>query len=368
MRGKLILAALERHPDQAARPVWSWPERDKHASAWLLCIPSVDFKLSSEEFSTASAALLCLPPPCCTPRIGEPITGRLRVDKWGDNVTSATMRGDGWRTRHDRLKHTIKDLHCKAGVNIVCEVFNLFADCIPQAELARIERGRRRQALVPDFKLRGERGEGDILCELKVQSACVSRYPRNPRPRDGTRGVERRAEGLTQAYSRKAREVDWRHCGTPRPPLARPGVPQPPRQIGPVESRLNGFGRVTGWVFGPWGECSQDVHTMVQHLAEAKVKLADTQPGHRPLFQSKEAQLASQVGFIRRKLSFTAVQQQARLLLDRLQLLGDGAREAGRRREFAEMGMRWEERERRAQAVSVRQGQNIRRCGFGLIA
>ena len=195
----------------------------------------------------------------------------------------------------------------------------------------------------------------------------MSRYSRNPRPRDGTRGVDRRAEGLTQAYSRKAREVDWRHCGTPRPPPARPGVPQPPRQIGPVESRLNGFGRVTGWVFGPWGECSQDVHTMVQSLAEAKVKLADTQPGHRPLFQSKEAQLSSHVGYLRRKLSYTAVQQQARLLLDRLQLLGHGAREAGRRREMAEQGMRWEARERRAQAVSVRQGHNIRRCGFGLL-
>ena len=106
---------------------------------------------------------------------------------------------------------------------------------------------------------------------------------------------------------------------------------------------------------------------MVQSLAEAKVKLADTQPGHRPLFQSKEAQLSSHVGYLRRKLSYTAVQQQARLLLDRLQLLGHGAREAGRRREMAEQGMRWEARERRAQAVSVRQGHNIRRCGFELL-
>ena len=54
------------------------------------------------------------------------------------------------------------------------------------------------------------------------------------------------------------------------------------------------------------------------------------------------------------------------MLLDRLQLLGEGAREAGRRREVAEAGMRWEARERRAQVVSERQGQNIR-CGFGLI-
>ena len=39
----------------------------------------------------------------------------------------------------------------------------------------------------------------------------------------------------------------------------------------------------------------------------------------------------------------------------------------GRRREMAEQGVRWEARERQAQVVSVRQGHNIRRCGFGLI-
>ena len=78
---------------------------------WLLCIPSVESKLSSEEFSTASAAT-----PLQHTRIWEHITGRLRADKWGDNVTSATMRGDGCRTRHGGLKHTIKDLHCKSGV------------------------------------------------------------------------------------------------------------------------------------------------------------------------------------------------------------------------------------------------------------
>ena len=40
---------------------------------------------------------------------------------------------------------------------------------------------------------------------------------------------------------------------------------------------------------------------------------------------AEEAQLAAEVAFVRRRLSFTAVQQQARLLLDRLQLLGEGA-------------------------------------------
>ena len=38
---------------------------------------------------------------------------------------------------------------------------------------------------------------------------------------------------------------------------------------------------------------------------------------------------------VRRQLSFCAVKQQARLLLDRLSLIGDGANEAGRRRDWA---------------------------------
>ena len=68
---------------------------------------------------------------------------------------------------------------------------------------------------------------------------------------------------------------------------------------------------------------------------------------------------------MRRQLSFTAVQQQARLLLDRLQLLGEGATEAVRRREWAASLDRAALRDRRAQEVSLRQGQAIRRFGFG---
>ena len=68
---------------------------------------------------------------------------------------------------------------------------------------------------------------------------------------------------------------------------------------------------------------------------------------------------------MRRSLPFTAVQQQARLLLDRLQLLGDGSTEAARRRDMAVQMEGLALRERRAQAVSLKQGQSIARHGFG---
>ena len=154
------------------------------------------------------------------------------------------------------------------------------------------------------------------------------------------------------------------YCGIPHPPPAQRGVPQPPRQIGPVEARLNSFGRIRGRA---WGESSEEVHGMVQRLAEAKVRRAATMPGHQPLFQSHAAQLSSQVAYMRRKLSFTAVQSQARLLLDRLQLLGDGSNEAARRRDRAMETRRAEARERRAQHVCLLQGRAIRRSGFALL-
>ena len=100
------------------------------------------------------------------------------VCRYGDSVTSAHMRGDGFRLRHDGVK-----MLQWAGVRAECEVFNEFAGLIPQQGLNRIQRGQRRQGLVPDFKLEGERGGEDQLCELKIMSASRSRCPRNPLPR-----------------------------------------------------------------------------------------------------------------------------------------------------------------------------------------
>ena len=106
---------------------------------------------------------------------------------------------------------------------------------------------------------------------------------------------------------------------------------------------------------------------MVQRVAVARLEIANLQPEGRQVVKSREAELSGLVSFVRRQLSFTAAQQQAKLLLDRLQLLGPGAAEAAARRDQAvriEAGAR---RERQAQAVCVRQGASIMRRGHGLL-
>ena len=258
------------------------------------------------------------------PKRGE----RKSVDKYGDSVCSSSMKGDGYRIKHDALKLRLRALCLWAGIPVVCEVFNMFSSCIPQAGLSRIERGRQRQGLVPDFKLQGDQGVGETLCELKCINACVTWYPRAPRLED--RAVDRRADGLTEVYAVKARDVDRLYCGTQKPPRARRGAPQPVRQTGPVETKLLTYGRVNGWVFGAWGEASLEIHSLVQRLAKARLAILYQQPGPRGPAKTREAKLASLVSWVRRQLSFLAVQQQQRLLLGRLQLLGMGPGRQGR--------------------------------------
>ena len=94
-------------------------------------------------------------------------------------------------------------------------------------------------------------------------------------------------DGLPASYTRTDREVDQQHCCTPTPPAPQPGVPQQPRQIGPAERRLQTFGRLRGWVFGAWGEASEEVRGLVQRLANSRLEVADMQPGNRGKARTK---------------------------------------------------------------------------------
>ena len=358
--GRLLEEGLARHPDQAARPVWSWQQRDKHSSQWLLTLPGHDTMLSSEEFSECVAAMLCLGSPACSPHLGTRV-GRSSVDRFGDKVMAAAVAGDGWRRRHDTIKMRILSLLRWSGIEVDCEVFNIFSGLIPQQGLSRLEQGRKRQGLVPDFRVRlptvgggGPQGEEVVLAELKVISCCPTRYPRNPCPIQ--KAVDKRASTLPAEYRQHARKVDTEYGGVLQ------GV------VGPVEAKLLSFPPLRKWVFGAWGEASEDVHLLVKDLAKSRAKHLQQLEGRwRWSRRSEEAEVAVLTGQVRRLLSLEAVRSQARCLLDRVRGLGAGAAQAARRRQWAEEEERRLGRERQAHLLSLGQGYNALRRGQFLI-
>ena len=129
-------------------------------------------------------------------------------------------------------------IHCAS-----VEVWGLFSHLIPAEALTRMEKGRKRQAIVPDFRLTMPTPTGGSisqLAELKIISCCESWYPVGSK----VRGTDRRANGLQQEYRKKAKRVDQEVLGLPVD------------QRGPVERRLDEFGTVLGLCFGAWGEAS----------------------------------------------------------------------------------------------------------------
>ena len=352
-RHLLLNKALELHPDQNVRPVWSWPELDKCSSQYLACLPHSQTSFTSAEFSEGVAAHLCVPSPACSTRMGEVVLGRQVVDKFGDEVISAKLCGDGWRTRHTQMEKLIIKKCAWAGVPIQSEVFHLFSQVIPQRGLSRIERGRKRNGIVPDFKFPGwGAGEETFLAELKGISSNKSRYPRNPRP--ATRAVDRRAAGLTAEYERKARKCDTEYCGTV------------PGQVGPVLAKLQSYGEVTGFCFGKWGEVSKEIHSLIHQLAGARLLLPGlVKPmGKKGKKMEDSAILAEFVSSLRREFSCTGVRAQSRLLLDRLDLLaGEGAGEGARRRRAAAAAEGAAAAERSAQRVAMLESREVVRRG-----
>ena len=346
MRGKVLNKCLKEYHDRRARPAWSWPQRDKLSSQWLLALPAPGSDMSSAVFAEAFASHLCLPSPVCEGRLGEKL-GRATVDRFGDSVQAASLPGDGWRTRHDSIKLLLNSLCRWAGLPVRCEVFGLFSHLIPQAGLNRLERGRKRQGLVPDFQLGliDERGEEKlVLAELKVISCCPTRYS----PTHQVRAVDRRARTLNGEYRDKAKLVDRQYGDVQE------------GTVGPVQRKLESFGEIKGLVFGAFGEGSEDVHTLVQSLASSRARTMALQRGR----DCGEGELAVIVGEVRRRLSVAAVKSQADCLLNRMSSIGQGAVAAGRRRQWA----RWEEEKWRqaqmAHRVSQLNSKAVRRQGF----
>ena len=119
--------------------------------------------------------------------------------------------------------------------------------------------------------------------------------------------MDKRAGELNAEYLAKAKHTDQTYCGTPRD------------TVGPVELKLGSLSRVHGIVVGAFGEASDDLHSLIPHLAVSRVRFAGPQVGRRGQVRTEEAEIALATSFLRKSLSECAVRSQAELLLRRLE-------------------------------------------------
>ena len=282
-----------------------------------------------------------MPSPACREYIGQKIGPGNTVDQYGDKVMSAKVPGDHWRTRHDNAKLEIASLCAYAKLDHTTEVFGLFAHLIPQQALSRIEHGRKRQGLVPDFRLKTTSSTGATryqLAELKIISCCDSWYA--PSAGGQVRAVDKRANGLPANYRRKARDAD-------KESRAASGDSK-----GPVEQKLESHGDLLGLVFGAWGEGSEGVHQLIQTLALARLNSQQRTRG-RPGDMQELGIITAQ---IRRRLSQVVVKAQAECLLSRLHQVGPGSRAMAQRRQWTLQQESRMKQERQAQWLRKTEG------------
>ena len=311
------------------------------STAWLLCLPGAN-GLSSAQFSEAMSSLLCSPSPASLPRLGERI-GKSRVDLFGDRLcTESGLTGDLQRKRHDEIKRELNSTCIWAGLDAECEPYGLFGHLIPQQPLNRIDRSRARQVLRPDFKLKLLSTDGTYesrVADVKTVSCGAPSWYKV-----GERAVQRRAAVVPGEYAAKARAMDLE--------LGVDGQ-------GPASRRLQELGEVIPLVFGGFAEVSEGVHEFVDILARQRLKKEGLSSGVR----SSDNRLGVVVGQIRRRLSLATWKANTNCLLSRTTLCGDGATEAGKRRQWQRVEEEKMRREKEAVWRARVSGHHIVRRG-----
>ena len=136
-----------------------------------------------------------------------------------------------------------------------------FSGFIPQLGRSRLEQGRKRQGFVPDFRIlvpaagggEGAQVEELVLAELKVISCCPTRYQRDlaPLSRLLTDLLQRCPMSIANMLEKSIENMEvfqtvfWTCRG----------------QVHILPPALQ------RWVFGAWGEASEDGHILVKDLA-----------------------------------------------------------------------------------------------------
>lgn len=178
-----------------------------------------------------------------------------------------------------------------------------------------------RQGIVPDFvaHIAHDGPKRDQIFELKFIGKNKTRYPIK---RDLTkeRCVDKRADGLTKEYEKKARKADKKYCGIQGDIK------------GPILRTLESFGDVQGLVWGAFGEGSIQCHRLASTLAEIGSQM------HYKTMHVATPQIAKSVlvRAIRRDWGLAVVKANAHTIIANLSKVGNNVNAASKRREALE--------------------------------
>ena len=352
LREAALKEALLRHPDKTARPVVAYPQFDKLSTAWKLSLPGPVNGMASRVFQEVMASHLCLPSLAIKEVVGQVVYDSRgnphTIGVFGDEAMCATLPGDSWRWRHDSLKSCLTGLCEEAKIPAEVEVFGLFRHLIPTEEIAaggELQHIYQRNGLCPDLKLRIPTTEGvqDLLGEIKLMSAGVTRYPLGKTEKQ----ADRRARELPGTYRRPLARLDRRHHGTAH------------GEAGPLVQLLQSFGELQCYVAGAWGEGSVHLHSLIQTCAESRVAHLVRTTGKQEM-EGKQSGLVAQY---RRLVSTCVVRGQAQCILSRVSAISGAAKGASARRGVAARLERRLQEEKEAQWMASLNGPGWARGG-----
>ena len=227
-------------------------------------------------------------------------------------------------------------------------MFGMFRNIIPVEALSEeegLERGRGRQGLLPDFRLElpSPAGEPELrLAELKICGAVKRWYPRDGNLARRKAGVERRVAVLPEEYRKPLSILDRKYHHTQ------------PGQVGPLERRLQGYGNLQCLVMGAFQEGSKDLHSLLEVLADSKMRVRGLARGR----EGSEWERSTILTDFRRELSLAGAKAYSSCLLGRVARVGEEHRNAARRRAWV-----LREDERREEASRVHWLANVRGRG-----
>ena len=138
-------------------------------------------------------------------------------------------------------------------------------------------------------------------------------------------------------------KLDQRYHGTPA------------GQVGPLQRRLESFGRLQGLVVGSFQEASQDLHSLLEYLTDAMLKARGLARGR----EGSDWERGIVLNGFRRELSLVAAKAVSACLLGKASKLGEGHRQAAKRRVWAR-----QENERREASLKAHWMANVHGRGL----